>query len=433
MPRRRRKLNLHLIEVLGASLVVHVAALLVLGGITIWTALMPKEPEMEAPPSPPSVDQEQLKFKVRLSQQQKKSSRARAKIAVTNMSQINMPSLDLDVPVINTRVAVGGGVGGGIGLGNFGGGGIDLSKSAVDFFGIKSEGERVMFLIDASRYMLEDEKGGIPAYNIIKGEVVRMVKGLQPGTLFNAMFFYDGSVQALSPRMLPATSANKDHAVEWIQPVNQHAGQLGIQGNISITHTDIQPLGDDVSHWARAVQIAMEQGCDVIFLLVPQWQWHGRQFANESERQTWLTAQGWTPEKETQWQEATRQAYAWLGEENARRASKGMPPKINHSTHDLIIDMKAAGLMDKSTPLKPGNEYRREEVVEHITNAAREIYRGRDNQRPPVNIVLFLGSDEDEKTHPDVDWFKQVARKNRGGKFRVLEGESDLMRAVNRS
>ena len=46
------------------------------------------------------------------------------------------------------------------------------------FFGIKASGNRVIFIIDASRFMLTDEKGGIPAYNKVKDEIAQMMAGL---------------------------------------------------------------------------------------------------------------------------------------------------------------------------------------------------------------------------------------------------------------
>lgn len=45
----------------------------------------------------------------------------------------------------------------------------------VNFFGIKSKGRRIAFLIEAERYMLTDPKGGIPAYEIVKDEIANMI------------------------------------------------------------------------------------------------------------------------------------------------------------------------------------------------------------------------------------------------------------------
>lgn len=432
---RRRKVNLPLIEVIMVSLLVHVGGLMILGGITIWTAMQPEEPEMEAPPPPQQVEQQQVQRKVRLNQTQKKSTRPRAKIAVQNIAQINLPSLDLNMPTVDTRVAVGvgGAVGGGSLNRSFGSGGVDFSKSAVNFFGIKSEGERVMFLVDASRYMLEDKKGGIPAYHIIKEEISKMISGLQPGTLFNILFFDGGKAMIFSPKMQPATTENKERVAKWMDPINATGDKLGISSNISIKNTDIKPLTKDVSNWVRAIQISMEQGCDAIFLITPTWQWQGRSFESTEARVAWQKKQGWSDAKQVKWDEAVKIAQQWLKDENARRKAKGMEPKVVVWIGTVVEDLKKQGKIDKSVGAPPALSYSRDDIIEHITQLSRTLYKDNDKSRPPVNIVLFLGADENPETNSSVPAFKEVARKNRGGKFRVLEGEADLMKTVGRS
>ncbi len=41
-----------------------------------------------------------------------------------------------------------------------GSGGLGLGTSTVSFFGIQAAGERIAFIIDLSRSMVEDDKGG---------------------------------------------------------------------------------------------------------------------------------------------------------------------------------------------------------------------------------------------------------------------------------
>ncbi|MEO0794171.1 MAG: hypothetical protein AAFX93_03360 [Verrucomicrobiota bacterium] len=433
MPRKKRKANLPLIEVIIVSLVLHVLALLVLGGINIWTAMKPEEPELEAPPvvEAPVEQQEQ---KVRLKKSLQNSSRPKSRIVINNPTQMNLPELNVDIPTIDSKVAVGTGTGTGTGLGRgFGSGGIDFSKSAVDFFGIKSEGERVTFIIDASRYMLEDKKGGIPAYTIIKQEITRMVNGLKPGTLFNIMFVDGKKVYTFSERMLPATNGNKAKVSGWIDPVNAKGGRTGISGNVAVRNTDRLPMKADVAHWARGIQVAMEQNSDAIFMIVPSWQWHGIKFESPQAKLDWQKAQGWGPEQENAWKNATKKAQNWLKEENKRRSSKGQPPKVVVNDQSLITDLMKLGVIKKGLKYPPGNSYSREDVIKHVVDTGRDLYKERNAKTPEVNVVLFLGADEDGKNHKDVDSFKTVARKNRGGKLRVLEGEGDLMKQVNRA
>jgi len=105
---KRRKVNLPLIEVIVISLVLHVGLLLLLGGLTIYTAMLPQAADLEAPPEPEQVEPERLERQVRMEQQQQRSTRPRQQIAVTNPSQLNLPTLDMDMPVMDMQVAVGG-------------------------------------------------------------------------------------------------------------------------------------------------------------------------------------------------------------------------------------------------------------------------------------------------------------------------------------
>ena len=299
---KKRKVNLPLIEVIVVSLIVHVVAIVVLGSITIYTALMPDEPELQAPPPPERIEPQKLQHKVQLQKQQQKSQRPPQKITVKQVSQLNMPSLDLNIPTVDTRVAVGTGNIGAGGLSrNNTGGGIEFSKSAVDFFGIKSSGERVFFIVDASKYMLEDKKGGIPAYNLIKDEISTMVTKLAPGTLFNVIFYDGGRLYSFSDKLLPATTQNKERFKAWIQPINKDFASVGkLQSNTKVSLTDIEPMKTKANQWVKALQAAMEQGSDTINMLVTSWQFHNRGLQGE-ELDEWYKSVGWTPEDQVTW------------------------------------------------------------------------------------------------------------------------------------
>lgn len=427
---RKRKINLPLIEVIGISLLLHIIALIVLGGITIYQALSAPDPEFDAPPMAEQVDTQRLEMKVRLQQQQQQSAPPVHRISVQNVSAMNLPNLNMNMPTIDTRVAIGtgagaAGAGGGMGR-NFGREGIDMSRSAVNFFGISSSGERIMFIIDATDYMLEDQKGGIPAYNIIKQDVSRMVDELSPGTLFNIMFYRGSSVQAYSPTMLPATRENKERVLSWIDPINKTFETRGnIRANVDLQNKDIQPMEHQPTMWVKALQIAMEQGADAIFLLVSDWQWHRAEFANDAERERWYAARNWGPREEATWLKAVEDARAWLAEENRQRKARGVPERVFQDSYRLV------GEVFPRVRRKPHPGYSPDDIQQHIANARRQLYRDRDYNPPPINIVLFLGKDEATRGNTHVERFNEFARKNRG-RFRVLQG-MEALRNVTRA
>lgn len=414
----KRKVNLPLIEVLIISIVLHGAALLILGGITIYQYIQPPEPELEAPPVVERAEPERLQQQVRVQQQQRQSTRPTQRITVTNVSEMNMPTLDIDLPQVATRVGVGGvgqgGQGGGGLRSTLGSGSIDFNRSAVNFFGIRSQGERIMFIIDASRLMMLDKRGGIPAYNIIKEEIIKQVSGLSPGTLFNVMFYNDTAIQAFSPTMVPATAANKEALAKWIEPINKDFASVAkLKGNVNIKDQSIEPMKNEVRYWPRALQVAMEQGCDAIFIMTSWWGWY-RKGMSESELQRWYKQQGWGEKEETAWQEAVVKARAWLQKENEARRSRGQPERVIGSIAEIVREISPG------VRTKPAPSWSRDEVMNQVQNASRALYAN-SGERPPVNVVLYLGADEKAEGNSTVEAFQNLARRMRG-RFNVLQG-----------
>lgn len=423
---RKSKVNLPLIEVIGVSLLVHVAGLLLLGGITLFQAFQQPEPEFEAPPIQEPIDKQELKFQVSLQKSSKQSAPPTQKITVRNISTLNLPSMTPDMPTINTRVAIGAGHGGGAGIGRgFGDGGLDLSKSAVNFFGIKSSGERIMIIVDASRYMLEDEKGGLPAYQIIKNEVSSIVQNLSPGTLFNVMFYSDSNLEAFAQSMLPATPGNKDKLSQWIGKFNANMSSIAnVSNNRDVQDKTVDPIKGLVRHWLKAFQVAQELNCDAMFILVSDWQWHGRFFTRE-EQEAYLQSVKWTPDDEMAWQKGVNDARAWLNQENAKRRSKGVPEKIVHSDYELISELKGEGVIDRKLRMKPSQAFSFEEIEDYTKKIGGKYAKEFGRNPTSTNIVLFLGEDEEDEEQGDIEQFKEIARSNRG-RFRVLDGMKGL-------
>lgn len=426
---RRRKVNLPLIEVIIISLVLHIAVLLVLGGLTVYSALLPERAELEAPPEPPQQEPQRLEQQVRMQQQQQRSTRPRQQISVANPSQLNLPSMDIDMPAFDLRVAVGTGTGAGAGgMGrDFGRGGIDFSRSAVNFFGIQSQGERIIFIVDASDHMLVDEKGGIPAYEIIKQEITRMVNELSPGTLFNVLFYRGRNVMAFSDRMLPATREHKERFATWIQPINKdYASRGNIRNDLDIEHKDIRPMFGDVGNWVRAVQVAMEQGADNINLLVASWQWH-RTSLEADALARWYRDRGWGDREEEIWRDAVEKARAWLNNENRARREQGVPERVVTSYHSIIREELGMNIRHKPAP-----NYTPDEIIDYVSRLGHYLYRDRDTGRPPLNIVVFLGSDEEVRGNSSIERFNQLIRRTRG-RQRTLEGLPALENVTGRT
>ena len=92
-----------------------------------------------------------------------------------------------------------------------------LGTSTVSFFGIQARGERIAFVIDLSRSMVEDDKGGLNGIAVLKKELTQMVQELNDGTFFNLIFF-DDSVDLFKPKLVVANPVTKKEAAEFIEP-----------------------------------------------------------------------------------------------------------------------------------------------------------------------------------------------------------------------
>lgn len=189
---KRRKINLPLVEVLVASFVLHLVVLLAVGGVIIHKRYIQEPAEMEAPPvserppPPPEIP-------IKLNELKPKSPAPMKQISV-NVDSMDIPTLDLDLPKVSSRISVGSGLGAGRGLGS----GLGLSKSAVSFFGMKGESERVLFIVDYSKSMTASTRSKKTRDELMREEFARSVEAL-PEQMMIATLFFAGPVWEPGP------------------------------------------------------------------------------------------------------------------------------------------------------------------------------------------------------------------------------------------
>jgi hypothetical protein len=149
------------------------------------------------------------------------------------------------------------------------------SRSPVSFFGVSAEGSRVAFLLDASIDMLTDDTGGVFGYSFIKKQVEKSISGLPAGAKFN-VYLYNGRQLALfRPDMVSADPETLAKLNEWLEPVNSELDHPGIPEN-EVTPVFVKDygtiVGSDASSWLLALQIALEQTADVIWIADAEWE-----------------------------------------------------------------------------------------------------------------------------------------------------------------
>lgn len=453
---RKKKVNLPLIEVVAISVALHIVMILVLGGITIYTAMQVEDPELEAPPPAEAIDPQKLELQVKLQDQQKKSSKQVQRITVQNISEMNVPTIDINMPTVDTRVSVNVAAGG-LGRG-FGNGGIDIAKSAVDFFGIRDRGENIAFILDTARSMVEPERGDVKGFARVKEEISTMIEGLSAGTLFN-IYAFDNNLETFRSKPVAASKENRKAAIKWIMrfwdfkngrfayqgatgfnnapdmtglPIrrNRFVGTRGDPDNTVHTLVDLSPSGQAVGQGTSRVDLAIlaaaEGGADAIFMLTDGTPSISREVGdrelkefNRRLKDFWRKAEG--NRDYAKYLEARKAFHKKVADYQAARRKKGLPPEIREGGYPGGFRPPTAPQGIGSEPY-PSYQMNMDQIVSMISKRVREIYKAEGKTIPPLHVVGYATGDKEQKK------MEELQKKFRGGQFRKISGTELLKR-----
>lgn len=336
------------------SLGIHALLVVIALSFVAVTVIQKEEKKFEAKPvNRPKMTLKKLQVPVNVKKKKVQKPKLRKRIVVQPKMNQTMP--DIKMPEISgVKGGLGGGVAGGIG----GGGGVGFSMPEIEIFGIKGKGEKIFLILDTTDQMLVDEMGGIPAYTIIKDELLRIVDELPATALFNICVTGNGGDVLLFPSLVSANQVNANKARSWLNPLNASAQAVrsGSYG-ISTLGSGGKPLAEDMrigrfaepvkkggqvysngagnKRWFAAVMAAHQQQADTIFILTNEWG-HQRAALND-----WMPLDEWkqTTSDGKKWAEAARISSEKLAEENRKRAASGQPPKvIAHGEWGRIVE-----------------------------------------------------------------------------------------------
>ncbi len=307
---------------LGIHAVIIVAAL----SFVAVTVITKEDKSFEAKPlSRPKMKIKKLQVPVNVKRQRVMKPKLTKRIVVQPRSGQSMP--DIRMPEIS-------GVKGGLGAGEVGGlggaGGVGFSMPEIEVFGVKGKGEKVCFILDSSPEMMYDEMGGIPAYTIIKNELIKILDELPSTTLFNVFVYVDRETFQLFGDMVSANAANVDRLGQWLEPLNAVSpgmgsknygvGTLG-EGGVQNSENLLAGKFQNQRFWYRPAMLAMKQQADTVFLLTCSW---GNQYHDvETRDKEWYNSSAGR-----RYMEAYEKGKLLLAEENKERAARGEPPKV---------------------------------------------------------------------------------------------------------
>jgi len=375
----------------------------------------------------PKVPLKKLRAPINMEKKRKPKPKLRKRVVV-------VPKLNQKIPEIQMPEVTGvkGGMGGGAGDGLGGGGSLGFSMPEINIFGVKGKGEKIFIILDSSNSMMVDEIGGIPAFELIKTELVKMLENLNPAVLFN-IGVYGGSDKLFFETLVPATPANIAKAKEMIAPLNAvrenmrdndygtktiGAGAIGLRGDF-----ELAPLKDVAQwQWAKLAMYAAQQKADSVFLLTQGW---GAVFSNVGD------AADFSEEDRNEWNSYVSRAKRELREENAQRKARGQAPRVFINTHKMTKHYFPSAV----SPPVPKRHYF---IANEVCEAMYKIYKKSGTGIPAsigvtkksrpfaFNTIMFEKTDGspipyDRQNGGSEANFKKMASLTRG-QFRKLKG-----------
>jgi hypothetical protein len=410
-PSARRAPRSTLFWVVVISVGLHGLAALVVGSWKIYRYTRPPAATFASPPPVVKVPPAAIEYQVQMQQMQKQSARPNQAVGAATPSLLRQEVQALEAPVSSLVVPTLAGAptlgAGGRGSGRIGSGGISFGVSAIDFFGIKKQGERLVFIVDAGGSMVAPERGDLPGYERVKSELVAMISGLSPGTLFNLVVF-ERAVDVFAPAPVAATADNTLRVAEWIGPYwRLQAGKIERRGTFRKNHQPTMtdwPDDGGASRLDLALITAFEMVPDLVFIItdgtpsvqrgrdpVDHEKWRQAQERYRRDRAAYEAS----PKGQAEMAAYEKQRAVWQGQQdriNADRKQRGLPP--------VVREGGTAG-----APLRPGPReprepttyYTTEELIRYARNRARELYRAGRGELPSVNLVGYSANARGEE------------------------------------
>lgn len=311
---------------------------------------------------------------------------------------------------------------------------LDIGVSKIDFFGTKSKGEKIIFILDASKQMMEDAKGGYNTYRYAKDEVHKLIDGMPSATLFNVMAYSGRSIDLFRPKVVPATPENRAALKKWLAPINSNPYDVGrVAGEYRPSVGYDSYLGPAVHHWLKAVQAAMEQSADSIFVLCGAAGRYSVPSSGGGDRGG--TYEPPDPDDMAEYREKMAEvqqtARKIFEKENEARRKKGLPPKMVYNWTRYMIEELRLTLPDRPSGRliggsggSPEGRYREryELVTDHIDAVCSVQYVAKDLKDPTLNFVYLIARDARRvMEYDDIVTLRRVAE-DYDGEVEMLRG-----------
>lgn len=298
-----------------------------------------------------------------------------------------------------------------------------IRPSYINFFGIRGESEKAVFIVDASSSMLGSSTGGAAVYEYIKNELVRITSELNPAVLFN-LILYDGQRVALfRSQLVPATKENTGALAGWLQEVNSDPSCPGLPEEKNNYRRPEEPyktaVGADAACWLLALQAAFEQKADSIFLLCAEWGNHSispekRRLLRDFSLWELLSGGGQVSvhgspalrDDRKLRDDLLKQAVETIQKDEELRKKTGLSSDFLHDIPSYI-------------------QYPGDQILAHAATVCRAQYTSIAAAEPQVHVVRLLAEGETGKADYFTVHMRDLIRKYKG-EFGVFSSEQAL-------
>jgi hypothetical protein len=341
---------------------------------------------------------------------------------------------------------------------------VSFGVSSVDFFGTRGKAEKVVIVVDTSKSMLYDNRGGVESYAVVHEDLKEVIGNMRSATLFNVVLFDEQQVAMFNPNMIPATPAAKTNVLEWIGGINTNLNLVGLADTVA-NYTpkksyDIPMANNDITGWLKGFQAAIEQKPEIIFVLSADWgnvtsmnygisYFLKKDMFREYQKQRlnyFLEDEDFKEEWDGylgEFDELRSASFKMLELENQARFEAEMQPKIVRDWDEILFDnnvelpippmaedQQAVGMMPSET------RYTLDEVLESIFVIVMDNYR--QLGFPKLNFVLLQGDGASPNTAVGASMMTSDAKfknlsKMVGARFRYLKGMPRIDNMLNQT
>ena len=437
-------------EAAAISIGLHVLLILFAGSIVAIKYVQKRDAAFKGENvSRPKLERRQLQMPVKVKNLQKKSRRPKVTTRMASASQASFSLPDMMGMGDLGAGAFDRGGGGDRSLSNMGAAGsLGFGTSSVNFFGAKSKGEKMVFILDANKLMVEDRKGGYFTYTFAKNRLIEMINGMRSATLFNVMVYSGNKTVMFRNKLVPATPENREAVKKWIAPLNSSPSVVANLSRLPGEYREPREYEDSpldrLFSWVRPIQAAMEQRADNIFVLCsgygiprPSEEFLMKKY-DIDDKAKWFESRGWSAERLANYNQKRAERFAKarkvLDEENRARQAKGQPPKIvqdwwYYTRYELQWPWEDRPHLYS---LAPNGIIEPDWVIEHLEAVYEFNYVPQKLPKPAIHIVKLIASDGSPVEPPGSEscayrlvCLKKIPRAFKG-RFELLRGAKTM-------